>query len=93
MAEIPHVQNPVIDYGKANDWLVRRVQWIGRTGAPDTLFMKGGVSLWIEFKDEGKEPTIQQEREHARMRRAGLLVFVIDNVEAGTRLLDRHDPT
>lgn len=92
MAEIPHVQNPVIEHGKANGWFVRRVGWLGRVGAPDTVFAKAGVTLWIEFKDAGEPPNVLQAREHKRMRRAGMLVFVIDDAEAGRRLLDAHDP-
>lgn len=92
MAEIPHVQNPVMAHGKANGWFVRRVQWIGRRAAPDTVFAKGGVTLWIEFKDAGKAPDAQQAREHERMRAAGMKTFVIDDADAGRALLDRHDP-
>ena len=92
MAEIPHVQNPVTEYGKANGWFVRRLRWLGRVAAPDTIFAKGGVVLWVEFKDEGKPAELRQDREHTRMRKAGMLTFVIDNVAAGRALLDRYDP-
>ncbi len=92
MGEIRHVQNPVIEYAKANGWFVRRVQWIGRRGAPDTMMCKGGITLWVEFKDYGEQPEIHQVREHGRMRGAGLLVFVIDDVIDGKALLDRYDP-
>ncbi|NSZ63409.1 hypothetical protein G6L16_008665 [Agrobacterium tumefaciens] len=93
MAEIPHVQNPVIAYAKSTGWFVRRVQWIGRVGAPDALFSKKGApTIWIEFKDEDSDTTLMQDREHARMLRAGMLVFVVSNAALGKVLLDRYDP-
>lgn len=92
MAEIPHVQNPVIDHGKANGWFVRRTQWIGRVGCPDAVFAKAGVTIWIEFKDDRKSANPLQAREHKRMRDAGMNVHVIDNAVAGRKLLDEHDP-
>lgn len=92
MAEIAHVQNPIVTYAKQNGWFVRRVQWLGRRGAPDLMCLKGGVYVWIEAKREGEEAEIQQQREHERMRKRGALVYVVDRAEDGYRILDRHDP-
>jgi 3-mercaptopyruvate sulfurtransferase SseA len=92
LAEIYHVQNPIISHAKQNGWFVRRVQWIGRHGAPDLVLIKGGVTLWFEAKREGKDAEIHQQREHARMRTRGALVYVIDRADEGCRILDRHDP-
>lgn len=92
MAEISDVQSPIVSYAKQNGWLVRRVQWIGRHGAPDLLCLKGGVHVWIEAKREGKDAEIHQAREHKRMRNKGALVYVVDRAEDGYRILDRHDP-
>ncbi|QXV73610.1 VRR-NUC endonuclease domain-containing protein [Rhizobium phage RHph_X2_30] len=92
MAEIPHVQNPIMDYARSQDWLARRMRYLGRVGCPDTFFFKAGVILIMEFKDEGKEPNEMQKREHARLRRRGIVVHVVDNVAEGMRILDAHDP-
>lgn len=93
LAEIRDVQNPVIAYAKANGWFVRRVEWIGRVGAPDAVFAKAGApTLWIEFKDDDKPTSLMQDREHERMLRAGMLVFVVGNAALGKVLLDRYDP-
>jgi len=63
---------------------VRKLRWIGRRGAPDRLaFVPRGdkwLVLWVEFKAPGKKPTILQEREHARLRKAGQAVAVIDSM-------------
>jgi hypothetical protein len=73
---------------------VRKVQWIGRRGAPDRLVMlpKGMwrgriVALWVELKAPGVAPEPHQVREHERMRELGQWVEVIDSLEAVERLL------
>lgn len=70
-----------VDLAKKNGWLVRKLRWIGRTGAPDRLFARDGRAIFVEFKAPLKEPNIKQKREHGRMIAAGLDVMVIDNAE------------
>jgi len=67
---------------------VRKVQWIGRSGAPDRLVMlppRGPVysimdtAIWIELKAPGKKAEPHQAREHARMHKMGQRVEVVDS--------------
>lgn len=75
---------------------VRKVRWIGRSGAPDrlvmlpgTLFARNGVTtpvdipqtIWVELKAPGRKPTAAQAREHERMRKMGQRVEVVDSYE------------
>lgn len=57
---------------------VRKVSWEGRRYAPDRLVMGEGASAFIECKAPGARPNAGQIREHIRMQRAGLQVFVCD---------------
>jgi hypothetical protein len=77
---------------------VRKVQWIGRRGAPDRLVMlpigftwaghKTNVtSVWVELKAPGKKAEPHQVREHERMRAMGQRVVVIDSIEGVEELL------
>lgn len=80
---------------------VRKVQWVGRRGAPDRLVMlpaswKGrrtsgfwdsDTPIWIELKAPGVKPEPHQLREHERMRRMGQRVVVIDSIEGVEGLL------
>ncbi len=67
---------------------VRKVQWIGRTGAPDRLVLRPGRhSVWVELKAPGVKPEDHQLREHNRMRRLGELVEVIDSLDGVDGLL------
>ncbi len=73
---------------------VRKVQWVGRRGAPDRLvmlpFAPRGLSqraIWIELKAPGVPAEQHQLREHERMRRMGQLVYVIDSIGAVDEVL------
>lgn len=72
----------------------RKVKWIGRSGAPDRLVMlpgqcgvHGPQTIWIELKAPGKKPEPHQLREHARMRKMGQRVVVVDSYEQIEELL------
>jgi hypothetical protein len=68
---------------------VRKVQWIGRRGAPDRLVMlpREANCIWVELKAPGEKPRPEQAREHDRMRAMGQLVVVIDSIEGVEELL------
>ena len=90
------IERHLVKRVKALGGEVRKVQWIGRRGAPDRLVMLpdpgpgNGVfnnSWWIELKAPGVEPEPHQLREHKRMRAMGQRVAVIDSIEGVERLL------
>jgi hypothetical protein len=75
---------------------VRKVQWIGRRGAPDRLvmlpeyrtgFAQDAETVWVELKATGVKPETHQLREHERMRAMGQRVVVIDSIEGVEELL------
>ena len=77
---------------------VRKVQWIGRRGAPDRAVMLPYVDngdcgmpfptlVWVELKAPGVKPDRHQLREHERMRKMGQRVEVIDSLEGVEELL------
>lgn len=82
---------------------VRKVQWIGRRGAPDRLVMlparrltnslecawcnPNGVAIWVELKATGVKPEPHQVREHERMRKMGQRIEVIDSWEGVDAIL------
>jgi hypothetical protein len=78
---------------KAMGGEVRKVQWIGRRGAPDRLVMLPAMTdfsapivyhyprtIWVELKATGQEAEPHQAREHYRMRDLGQHVVVIDSL-------------
>ena len=66
---------------------VRKVQWIGRRGAPDRFVMLPGRCLWVELKAPGETVPAHQAREHDRVRRMGQGVVVVDSLPGVDKLL------
>lgn len=81
---------------------VRKVQWVGRRGAPDRLVMLPGCrgstvagnAVWVEVKNPETIKTFPadareraQHREHERMRKLGQRVEVIGTIEQVDELL------
>lgn len=66
---------------------VRKAAWVGRRGAPDRCVMLHGRTIWVELKAPGQKAEPHQEREHARMRKMGQEVVVIDSIEGVEALL------
>lgn len=71
--------------------LVRKVNWIGRRGAPDRIVMlrafKGFPhrTVWVELKRPGGVLEDHQIREHARMREHGqevVVFYTTDDIDA-----------
>lgn len=81
---------------RANDYAIRLGYWQrkfvspSRRGAPDRIYAIFGRVFWIEYKASGARPTKLQHKEHAKMRAAGLTVYVCDNVEDAKAILDKE---
>lgn len=61
---------------------IRKVKWIGRHGAPDRRVMLPNRCCWVELKRPGLEATDNQAREHARMRKQGETVLLLNTIES-----------
>lgn len=89
------IERYLIERVEARGGEVRKVQWIGRRGAPDRLILlpnapaswgygrlsSHGASAWVEVKAPGERPEPHQEREHMRLRNYGQHVVVVDSFE------------
>lgn len=89
-----HIEQYLVDRGKALGGEVRKVKWVGRNGAPDRLVMLPGTldhkdaqqrfasrTIWVELKAPGEKVKPHQQREHERMRKMGQRVEVVDSFE------------
>lgn len=94
------IEKHLVQRVKALGGEVRKVKWIGRTGAPDRLVMlpekfdRWQTAMWVELKNPDTIRTFPadareraQAREHKRMRRMGQRVEVIGTIEQVERLL------
>lgn len=85
-----YIEKAVTDHAvKVCGWLSRKLQWIGRHGAPDRFYLRLGRHVFVEFKQRGKKPTEHQATEIERLRDKGAEVYVIDNIEDGIALFNR----
>ena len=93
------IERHLVKRVKALGGEVRKVEWIGRRGAPDRLVMlpprwapvqvalDPRSAVWVELKAPGVKPEAHQLREHQRMRAMGQRVVVIDSIEGVEELL------
>ena len=86
MAEAP-IEKTVCNLAEADGWLVRKLQWVARKGAPDRLFAKDGRVILIEFKSAAGELSELQKREINKLHKAGIEAYVVSDVFSGLRLL------
>ena len=88
------IEKVVSDYARAKGFLAYKFTSPMRAAVPDRLFISPVGYMWFcEFKREGQKPTPAQTREHLRLLAQAVTVHVIDNVEAGKRMVDRYAPT
>lgn len=77
---------------------VRKLKWIGKSGAPDRLIWWPGIShvsptaiipraAFVELKARGKKPTRVQQEEHDSFRADGWPVFVVDSVDEANKVV------
>jgi hypothetical protein len=90
-----HIEAYLVSRVKELGGEVRKVQWIGRRGAPDRLVMlprvteirdgyfrtQGSPAIFVELKAPGEKAKPHQVREHERMRAMGQRVEVCDSLE------------
>ena len=83
------IEAAVCEYAKTKSVLAYKFTSPARAAVPDRLFISPDGCIWFcEFKREGQVPTPAQYREHDRLRRHMVNVFVIDNVAEGKLMID-----
>ena len=82
------IQKRVTDYAKTKGLMVMRFR---DKGLPDRLLVGNSQAFFIEFKKLGAKPSKFQARMIEKIRAAGLAVYVIDDVEQGKRIIDKHN--
>jgi len=83
------IEQKVCDYAKSKGCLVYKFTSPSRRSVPDRMFIApGGHVFFIEFKRRGEKPTAGQEVEIAKIKGKGGIVWVIDSVEDGKRVIE-----
>ena len=85
------IESAVKRYAESKRWITRKWTSPNHAFVPDQIFISpSGKVIFIEFKQTGKKPTSGQEREHHRLRQNHAMVFVVDSVEGGKRVVDEN---
>jgi len=84
------IEKKVCDFAKTvHKMLVYKFTSPSRRSVPVRLFVvPGGKVFWIEFKRRKQKPSPGQEVEITKLRSKGATVYVVDNVEAGKRIIE-----
>jgi hypothetical protein len=85
------IEGKVCAYAKQRGFLAYKFTSPNRRSVPDRMFItpQRGLVFFIEFKAKGKKPTQAQSDEIRILRSHHQVVFIIDNIEDGKRLIDR----
>ena len=86
------IENSNREYAKKLNLLFEKFTSPNRRSVPDRIVSPGGGSLWfpiyfIEYKATGKDATTLQKKDHERRRKGGTVVFVVDDIQEGERIL------
>lgn len=74
------VERLFVQRAEERGWSVRKVNWIGRRGAPDRALMRHpAIIVFVELKAPGGKLEDHQQREHDRLRGMGFEVVVLWN--------------
>lgn len=88
MGEENVTEKRVVKLAEADGWFVRKVQFQGRRGAQDRVFVKMGRTVWIEFKKRGAEAQALQSGNMAEMKAHGAECYVVDSIGKACAILN-----
>jgi hypothetical protein len=84
------IEGTVCTYAESHDCLTYKFTSPARRNVPDRIIITpSGVVYMIEFKAPGKGATEAQIREHKRLKRNYVPVFVVDDIEEGKDVVRR----
>jgi hypothetical protein len=61
-------------------WEVIHLIQTNKNGIPDTLALRLGIVVFIEFKQPGKRPDPLQEYRHKKLREHGFTVLIVHDL-------------
>lgn len=82
------IEKTVTKYAKLCGWLSYKFVSPNQKGVPDRIFLKNGTIIFIEFKQEGKEPTKLQQKCIKTIRNQRFNVIIIDSIEKGIKFFN-----
>ena len=82
------IEKKVTKHAQSLGWLAYKFSSPSNRAVPDHLYIKNGITVYIEYKAPGKLPTKLQLEIHNKFKSHGVEVYVIDDVEQGGALFN-----
>lgn len=83
------IEKKVCNYAAKNyGWKNMKLSGSHDRGKPDRMFMRKGITVFVEFKSEGKMPSVLQNKWLGDLRELGFRCTWVDNVDDGKRFFD-----
>ena len=80
------IESACCKLAKVAGWLSYKFVSVNNRGVPDRLFIKEGVTVYVEFKAPNKRPTALQLKVHEEIRAHGAQVYVVDGIQEFQRI-------
>lgn len=81
------IEREATAYAIARGWWECKIIQASKNGIPDRLYIRDGVTLFVEYKRPGELPRPQQEKRMAELRAKGVHAVWVDSVERAKELL------
>jgi hypothetical protein len=82
------IEKDCTDWARGQGWLT--MKYTGERGYPDRIFVREGVTVWVELKREGKEPTKFQYHQIKQLLNNGAHAYWTDSLEGLQDILGHH---
>lgn len=86
------IEKKGVEWATANGWLT--MKYTGERSYPDRIFIKDGVTVWVEFKTLDEAPSPAQNYRIRKLRGAGAKAYWTNSLDGLKLILNFYnDPT
>lgn len=78
----------LVERALKSGWVTFKLKFIGVRGAPDRLLARNGRVVFVELKRPGETTSSNQDRVIASLRKAGVEVYVCDNLKDAYAIIE-----
>lgn len=82
------IEKKVSEYAKKLGWLGTKLNSESARGWPDRLYVRNGVTVFIEFKRKGGRISALQKKRMYDLKQQNMRAYTVWNVEEGKDLFD-----
>lgn len=83
-----NIEMDVVRHAIQTGWWTAKFTSQAKAHVPDRIFIKDGKTIFIEFKATGEKARPAQVKRIEEMRKHGAIIFVIDDIDEGRKVLD-----